>query len=390
MNIIQGKGNRINEYDYDGKTYYCVETYDGQGKAIFDHDERVLNALVAELSTGQCGLYVRNGNKLGFRRWNKKSGETLASFLYGVYYPEKEQQGEIRHIYDSAIDETVEDCRSCNLYRTGEVVPETKNRKVEILSIGVQQYIRVLIKAQNAECFFDYSDGLYKLLATPSAITFDVNKDKRGVARMYKNKRRITVFLSHLAYYWYQGLIDENDYYGSVGRAKKRFKGMTIDHLNSDIRNNCSYNLSVMSESVNKAKYNFSNIVQPPSFIYGVVYNGAYYLKVGNAGRFVSYIHCVDEDTLLNCLQIVTGRTDTMFRSLCLLYVSDKGLVSAPTTFCSGSSSVGRNFETDCLQAQELLSRPIQTFGKWVILRKTAGNIYALMNDLSVLLGYKY
>ena len=76
------------------------------------------------------------------------------------------------------IENGIEVCRSYYLIAMDGIVPHTRCRDIDIITIGIQRFIRLKLRASGQTIWFDYFPDLYELLATPSLITYFV---RRGV-----------------------------------------------------------------------------------------------------------------------------------------------------------------------------------------------------------------
>jgi hypothetical protein len=305
-------------------------------------------------------LLYTNGLYLSFQAPDKKRRRSLGNWLYAQYHPTETITSNVVRVKTLPSDK-LDDCRRCNLRQRGEPATETKNRIIQTIEIEGKKYIQIYFKAYQITQYFDYSMDLYDLFTNMCSISsFFVGN---GYMRC-RFKDGFTCYTHQLALAYYQNLIDMEDVSGSVKRAIKSWGEQTIDHLNSDRNNNCSYNLSLMTKKANTVKFNLTGTVKPPCYLYTVVTKyGEYLLEVQQYGGFHGYYKATNVDQLIRGLNTLLGRSKSIFKNAKLNFISDKnGMINAPMTFQSDRSYHERDFEQDCVHANMLLSMPEQSF----------------------------
>lgn len=115
-------------------------------------------------------------------------------------------------------------------------------------------------------------------------------------------------YLNTVAYACYHMGVNENNFAQRLPEISQKLRenGDTIDHLDSNVHNNCEWNLSVMSAYSNSSKKDYAARLKPPYFLYGAVTkSGEYRILIGwdTVYRRQFYYICSDEQTLRHFLR---------------------------------------------------------------------------------------
>lgn len=315
--------NQIYEKSIDGERVYCIEHTPTGICAIFDHDESALKRMLEE-SKKRMKQLTPHSAKAGDGRqleYGKSRHGYCATSLATVLYSHYKgiplnvligDGGQIRHYSNLDLPRNYEDCRSKSLYSTKDIVMETEARKITLLDGG--KYIRLDLKAYGVTEYLSNAPGMLELIGKPNNMSFFVNKGGRTQVRIYhpvcKDGRE--PYLSMVAYACYYMGVNEKNFAHRLPEIRKvfRYSKKEVDHLNSDIHNNCVWNLSVMPSGCNTSKRDFAGRIKPPYFVYAAVTeSGEYRIHFGYqnfAGMGQEFhIICPDESVLRHFLRSV-------------------------------------------------------------------------------------
>lgn len=376
-NYLNKKVNRIYEKMIDGELVYCIEHTPTGICAIFDHDENALKRVLEESQKRVKQLTPHSFKKGDGRQLEYGKSRhgycatSLATVLYSHYkgIPLDELiggGGQIRHYSDLDLPDNYEDCRSMSLYSTKDIVMETDARKITLLDGG--KYIRLDLKAYGVTEYLSNTPGLLELIGKPNNVGFFVNESGRTQVKIYHpiHKGGKQPYLNLLAYACYYMGVNENNFANrlpEIGQSLED-KNTDIDHLNSDIHNNCAWNLSVMPSSGNSSKRDYTGRIKPPYFLYmAATESGEYRIRFGYrnfAGMGQEFhILCPDDNTLRHFLHVVMDIDKSpsllrRFQTPRLIWGLDK---KAPYA--------ALNFERAAKEAERLLSMDESKFTVW-------------------------
>lgn len=369
--------NRIYEKTIDGERVYCIEHTPTGISAIFDHDESARERILEESQKRKKQLtprFEKSGQprRLVFgKSVHGYSSTTLAAVLYSHYHNISLDEvtgycNQIRSYRNSDLPDNMEDCRRKSLYSPNDIVMETVSRKITIMDNG--KYIRLDLKPYGITEYLSNTPGLLELIGKPGNTTFFVNADGRTQVRISRPVHHAgnTPYLSTVAYAcYYMGVTEKNfaQRMPEIAQALKERK-LNIDHLNSDIHNNCAWNLSPMPTAINNSKYDLASRVKPPYFLYmAVTDSGEYRIRFGYrnyAGMGQAfYIISPDENTLRHFLRAVIDIDKApcllrRFQTPKLIWGLDKKAPYAAS-----------NFERAAREAERLLSMDESKFTVW-------------------------
>jgi len=313
--------NRIYEKMIDGERVYCIEHTPTGLCAIFDYDESAKERVLEESQKRKKQLTphsakARDDRQLEYgKSRHGYCATSLATVLYSHYrnIPLDELisgGGQVRHYSNLSLPGNCEDCRSTSLYSTKNIVMETDARKITLLDGG--KYIRLDLKSAGVTEYLSNTPGMLELIGTPNNMSFFVNKGGRTQVKIYhptcEDGRE--PYLSMVAYACYYMGVNERNFRHKLPEIRKAFRdsNKTIDHLNSDIHNNCIWNLSVMPSESNSSKHDYVGRIKPPWFLYSAATeSGEYRIHFGYrnyAGMGQDfYIICPDESILRHFLR---------------------------------------------------------------------------------------
>lgn len=312
--------NRIYEKTIDGERVYCIEHTPTGICAIFDHDESARARVLEESKRRMKQLTPKSedGRQLVYGKSNHGyRSVSLATVLYSHYknIPLDElisDSGQVRHYSDLTLPKNCEDCRSKSLYSTKDIVMETDSRKITLLDDG--KYIRLDLKASGVTEYLSNTPGMLELIGKPNNVSFSVGRGGRTQVLICNSVcddgRR--PYLNMVAYACYYMGVNERNFAHRLPEIRKAFRDANkeIDHLNSDIHNNCAWNLSVMPSSCNTRKHNYAGRIKPPYFLYAAATeSGEYRIRFGyrnyvGMGQWFNVV-CPDENVLRHFLRSV-------------------------------------------------------------------------------------
>lgn len=310
--------NQIYEKTIDGERVYCIEHTPTGLCAIFDYDESAKERVLEESRKRKKQLTPKKeeGKQLVYgKSTHGYRSVSLSAVLYSHYrgIPLDKlisDSGQIRHYSDLCLPKNYEDCRSKSLYSTTDIVMETESRKITLLDDG--KYIRLDLKASGVTEYLSNTPGMLELIGKPNNVSFSSGRGGRTqvlicnavcdeVRRPYPNM---------VAYACYYMGVNEQNFACRLPEIRKAFNAANkeLDHLNSDIHNNCAWNLSVMPSECNTSKHNYVGRIKPPWFLYSAATeSGEYRIHFGYrnyAGMGQDfYIICPDESILRHFLR---------------------------------------------------------------------------------------
>ena len=344
--------NKINEFttiEYNGMTYGCLIHHPIDPSAqsrclVYDMDNEIENRLKNYIEQHRKSATIRK--KLGTFHFGKSrdgaSSITLAAFLYACYHGltlEEVRSRSVRHKHSVFLDadRTIEDCRSCNLIATGEIGESDKFKTFEIYG---ESFFSIHLKAYNVTDFYSYSPELYEILCTRGNFDFFVNAGGRTQARLNgigRNDNKYP-YVSWIAKAYYDGLLTLGNYKEFLAERLSVGDDLSVDHLDSDIHNNCRENLIVIPSRLNLSKRHFTS-----AFPEGCT---AYLALTGNAEEIVmefthpsfqdgrmttNYYRFESLQKLLGFLNVYYGRKKSVTKNLSIQRVSESGVTTVRT-----------------------------------------------------------
>lgn len=240
-----------------------------------DRNERVLEALIKKLET----CYI-DRNKNNFRLVSK-DGKFRISFriwLWEQYHGKKVS----KHAKIDVADGDIHNLMSYNLASTRDDCPNNDVRA--IYRYGDGDYLHMNFKKYIDGVFIlDYDPELYDVLCD-RRLRWTYNT-KKGIAQaeyIYysdttkRSMKNITISQIVIGFYYY-GLRKKN-ILDVLRKMRKSFnsKKLVVDHLDSDKKNNCKYNLSVMPSKLNSSKSDITFNILTPYYLFAA-YDGCKY-----------------------------------------------------------------------------------------------------------------
>lgn len=329
------KNNKISEMEINGETVYCIEDCVSGKKAVFDHNDRILRSIVSRLRRYKGRFSPNSRGEMMINNSPKRKGMALSRFLYSKYQGiniNKLKSSKISYINERYVMDGIEDCRSCNLAYNGGVVRDNPSRTIKVTPDG--KYIEIYLKRQKTTERLEYHSVLYDILATPNICSFFVGSGCRTMVRVYRGKNYTTLYLSRLVYVFHNFYEDGmavdtilDKFMALNGECKqelaervsapekRRSEEATIDRVNSDIHNNCMWNLAVMTQSNNSLKRDLVAKIKPPYYAYiAVTDQEEYRITFGYMNEFhwgqELHILCRNDDRLIDFLRCVTAMKD--------------------------------------------------------------------------------
>ena len=287
--------NDFYEMMYKGEKVICViHTLSGK-KAIFDNQPNVLKRILQETETRKKSLVPRG--KDGVLMFPKSrqgiASSLLATVLYSEYHNiplEDVRKYRIQHIERGEI----EDCRSCNLYSTGDIAMETSAIKFDFSENN--KYIKMLLKKQNKEILFENHYDLFRLLATPHFTTPFMNyyRPQARINGLRTTFKTYSPYLSLLAYACYNQNLTVDNHLQRIPEimAYNQEQNLQIEHLNGDIFDNRRYNLALVEGNLNASKKDIMKHIQNPYICNVVLGNDfKYRMLLGKAEKVEELIN---------------------------------------------------------------------------------------------------
>lgn len=123
------------------------------------------------------------------------------------------------------------------------------------------KYLYITLLKNGNTYYTDYSEGIDRIMKSGIFNSGNTNKKDGYLKFIYRcNNRPVNIYFHHIVYcYHYRGLTTEN-YISVLDSFKNELKNSErkiincVDHLQPDLRNNCIFNLSLMSFSENLRK----------------------------------------------------------------------------------------------------------------------------------------
>lgn len=243
--------NVIYDGSYKSEEVFIVEHMPTGKKAIIDHNEQVLNSVIGRIKRTKALVcdHKPSGDILKFHHNSREHSISLRLYVYAKYggISLKDVRGKNIMLDDeSAMEDDIQDLRSCNLYDAGEIRPYTKARAVELVTLAGEKYIKVTIygKPDGKPEYAIYSPELYEMLAKPSYCCISFGADNgRGIAAVHygRGKKCYTVVnLGRFILLYYTHFGRYKNMNGSVRRFISDFyklntlhKGEDAAHINS-------------------------------------------------------------------------------------------------------------------------------------------------------------
>lgn len=203
---IEFKTCHIKEITHEGEPLYLIQHNRSGIKAVFDHDEAVLQAVVNALQDGNLSCSCGNLRL----QWPNKSIK-LNKFLYQSYRKVTlNPADQIKYTKDTPyLKEGIFDFRSSNLGVPGrDKIPHTKSRNVDIVTIGNRQYVKVWMKKYNQTFYCDDMPGIYDLLIDTRLCYLVSNLEKIQASI---NSGEYIPHMGQVAIAAFQGLLTDNN-----------------------------------------------------------------------------------------------------------------------------------------------------------------------------------
>lgn len=288
--------NINNNTIYDDGEYYYIVSNMSNIKYKIDRDYKLVEN-IQKVCKKYGALYIcRSGKRL-------LAKVSDYAYLSQIVYSFFNKKG-VSHIRNGQImyrDGDNTNCTIDNLYYSKGFNLDTACRKIDY----DDEYIYCYHKKTRKTYIMNYSNDLIYILKKPN-LTWSV--DKGGRLRAFisnaRSDTRITAFISSIAYWFYNGYITGSKFIPAVRKLQKEHanKGITIDHLDNDIYNNCKWNLSTMTIAQNTSKPNSRKYFKD-IFRLDMVYDGARYILqfkyIANKKIMVIYYTCNTPDELI-------------------------------------------------------------------------------------------
>ena len=365
--------NEFTKIELEGVTYGCLIHHPIDPSAqsrclVYDMDSEIETRLKNYIEQHRKSATIRK-NRGTFHFGRSRDGAssiTLAAFLYACYNGlslEAVRSRSVRHKHSVFLDadKTIEDCRSCNLIATGEIGQSDRFKTFEIYD---ESFFSIHLNAYDITDFYSYTPELYEILCTRGNFDFFVNAGGRTQARLNgigHNDNKYP-YVSWIAKAYYDGLLTVENYKEFLAERLSVGDGLAVDHLDSDIHNNCRENLIVIPSSMNLSKRHFTS-----AFPEGCT---AYFALTGNAEEIVlefmhpriqdgrmttNYYRFENLQKLLDFLNVYYGRKDSVTKNLSIRRVSESGIttVRTPTT---GHPKIEKNTKESIAETNRVLS----------------------------------
>lgn len=393
--ISQSRNNiRLYNADYDDVPCYCISHQLTGYKAIFSHDDSVLDAVIQRLSRSAIAYDRKNtgaGSVFKFRRTEADRSISLRLYLYAQYHNlslDNVTGHKIEMRNFESLPDNISDFRKENLYDAGGQRPENIN-VLERPDHPDEKYI--VISCEGRIEIQDYSDDLFELLQTKSLCDVSKTGSSRLSARVHYAHRKdgYKIFnLSRLVLLYYLYYPEYRETSDSLKHFVQSLVRLTdtiehCGHVNACNWNNCTANLLPMSSQANMAMSNHIRHIcgQYRMFAIGIQEHEDNYILVAFTNRgAVKYFKCtVDEYADLQ--RKVLGKDD-ITKGVIMNYIftcEDKVLpagIDTPEQAYAKYKNQSREIDTS--NGAELLS----SFWEWCDDRDRLLNLYVEQPDM--------
>lgn len=165
-------------------------------------------------------------------------------------------------------------------------------------------YICLHLKKKNTFEYFSFSPELLKTLLTEHYLYFYLKKDRTYAKIQFSKHKQYSLSLGQLAYAHYHGMITAEKFFDQLPFLSFG-DDMEVDHLNNDIHNHCSWNLTLTLSELNKRKGTICAQILPPYFFYiAADSDSAYRIDAGYKRGSLEqhfYIKCTNIEMLMAC-----------------------------------------------------------------------------------------
>lgn len=347
------KTNVIYEATYCGLPCFCVQHIPSGHIEIIDHDEAILNAIIAKIK--RCGalVYEKKAKQsiLKFHGTEREYSISLRLYVFAKYehITLKEIRGRKVVMHDTTLaTNNIADLRKCNLYAAGDFRPIKPRSMVEVMRNPESkdvQCIVVKVRKQSgcvAE-IYPYSEELYKILSSSKWGCLQCGKDEQGKDRIKiivhyrKTKdgyRRVNLSRFVLLYNTHFHKYSKQN--GAIKRFIQDFSKLTdgetnhAAHINAAKWNGGNGNIAWMEGKTNEAMSNLITHFSGDYEIFAVADDNAGVLIEFLSHGQKHYYRCNSASEYLDLQRVLMGKC-SLTKNLHMNQVAASGVSSIPT-----------------------------------------------------------
>ena len=132
---------------------------------------------------------------------------------------------------------------------------------------------RIFLHKANVVEHLDYSEEMFKFLATRRRCTYAATVDTRAKIELShyrkRNVGRYEPYLAPFVFCWKEAGLPIEEFLLcardlTLWQSENKFE---VDHANGDIHNHCSWNLKLVPKSANLRKLNWVSRIQRPKYV---------------------------------------------------------------------------------------------------------------------------
>ncbi len=240
---------------------------------------------------------------------------------------------------------------------------DTKSRLV----IHDDETIYIYLKNHKVTEYASYTPELYYLLACPCYCSYDyspVEKRAKVEVGCALLKTRCRCNLGRMILLWYRNERCVEDFVDAFPEIIEANKVIDTEHLNSDIHNHCTWNLTGATRSENRGKGDHAAHIKPPYFCYyAITADRKYRVCFGYKTDFhwgqTMYIQFATLGSLTDFLRSV------MKMSKATAFVRRYGTPTEVYKADPKAVYAAQNFQVASHYAKQLISMDDDAFMKW-------------------------
>lgn len=201
---------------------------------------------------------------------------------------------------------------------------KSKTRTIKIQ----ENKIMYTLKCDGMTDYLSFDETLLSILKLDRLKPFRDNERLRFKIR--ENGIDINMYLYDIAFACYSKQVKKDTFIYDMQKylENKSFNGLTIDHIDNNVRNNTRYNLSLMESTINQNKNSIVARVKVPTYLNAVYHDNKYRVRmawkvpasrINNIfGKFFGgfttdttslvtmHFICENAESFVNCLKFVT------------------------------------------------------------------------------------
>ena len=290
-------GNTLHE----GKECYCIEHVPTGYKAIFDHEEFVLNSVKERIHASS--IVYNNGFR--FKRKGDVPGVSLPIFLYAVYNGLCTDDLLHANLFIRKTGEYT-DLRKDVLRRKGGINTEG----IDLIELEGKRYI--IIDRDDIVTILDYKEPLYQILIDRRFCGI-VSANKRHRVMIYDGSGKGSGVAFHVARLvllynsFFERYESVADFWANILQLSSSMK-CEASHIMADTWNCCDNNLMWMSKETNRDMYQYSNYFVGNYALFAVRYEEIILAEIQFASGYSSRFVCESPEEYKNMQRELLGK----------------------------------------------------------------------------------